>query len=788
MSNNTNSSTITSTTSSLSQFLSTLLPCVVVATVKLTIFILIRIRFRRIYEPKTFLGEKHNRVKPLPTSRFGWLLALFRMPKEDLIRVESLDAYFFIRYIYFHGLFFLASFVILASILFPIYIVDGKGKSYNKTGLDLITFGNISPSHSSRYGAPLVLAYVFILSYIYALYRELKIFIEKRQALLRNRVYQASSKARTILIMSIPKEYMSEEILLKMFNRFPGGVKAIWLNRNVDALQNLVDKRQKLISKIELVLCKYVRKSLKKGVDRVERPTVRIGCFGTKVDALDHYKNQIAELNSQIENCQNEIGNSKPNNSAFIQFHDSIAAHMVMQCSLGSIPFAITNRYIDIKSENIIWSNIKLSDHNRRIRTVLVIIVIIALIVFWTIPVSFVGFVSNLNYLTDKLKFLQFTYNLPRTIFGIITGLSASVLLVLLLIIVPVILRFLGRCSGIPTRDSLERFVQTWFFAFQVIQVFLIVTISSSIASVVTLIIQKPTRAAAILAANVPTASNFFLCFIALKCLIIGSILISQLGTLLAFHLLGKVVDNTPRKKSKRYFTLTKFKWGSIYPVFTNYVVITLVYSIIAPLILIVSGITFMFYYVAYVYRLFYVSEFQYDTGGLSFPRAIHQSFTGVYLMEVMLAGLFFAAEDETGAQSAIPEGVLMIILLICTIIIHLTIGSAFDKLTEYLPIDSEEFSQLQTSSVKHIETICENTDREAYLHPCITARKPIVWFPNDRLGLTAGEIQRTQSSGLNIDISMQNAYFTGKNKIEVTSQSPDYIELNDIDTISTRL
>ena len=797
MANDTDQSVEDTPGTSLSKYFTTLIFATVISMIVLTIFSVIRTKYRRIYEPKTFLGKENQRVEPLSRPLFYWIFKLFQLPKEDLIRVLGLDAYFFIHYIYVHAVFFLIFFIFLSIILFPIYAVNGKGKHYNRTGLDLLTFGNILPSNSSRYAAPLVLAYIFISAYLYLLYSEMKIYVVKRQILLRNPVYQASSNARTILIMSIPKAYMSENVLFKMFNRLPGGVKSIWLNRNVDALQKLVEKRDKFIENFETIYCKYAKKSLEKGLNQVQRPTIKIDskpiiyccCRSSrKLDAIDYYKRTISQLNTEIDHGKTQIEECELSNSAFIQFRHPSAAHMAMQCLAGSIPFSMTTRYMNVKLENIIWPNVNLSPRTRNIRRLIAICISVLLILFWSIPVSFVGLVTNVDYLTNKLPSLRFIYNLPNALLGLITGVFPVVLLVIVMALPQVLLKLLAKFSGIPTFEGVERYVQRWFFAFQVIQVFLIVTISSSFASVVTQIINHPTLAATILAMNVPTASNFFLCFIALKTIVVDSFLILQVGQLVSFNLIGKLFDNTPRKIWKRYFTFNELHWGNTYPIFTNYVVITLVYSIIAPLILLVTGLAFIFSYVAYIYRLFYVSEFQYDTGGLSFPRAIHQSFTGVYLMEIMLAGLFFAAEDETGAQSAIPEGVLMIILLICTIIIHLTIGSAFDKLTEYLPIDSEEFSQLQTSSVKHIETICENTDREAYLHPCITARKPIVWFPNDRLGLTAGEIQRTQSSGLNIDISMEGAKFNEKNRIEISDLPPKHNESNEINDVLTRI
>ena len=51
---------------SLSQFLTTLTVSGVIAAIEITIFILIRRKFKRIYEPKTYLGEETNLVQPLP--------------------------------------------------------------------------------------------------------------------------------------------------------------------------------------------------------------------------------------------------------------------------------------------------------------------------------------------------------------------------------------------------------------------------------------------------------------------------------------------------------------------------------------------------------------------------------------------------------------------------------------------------------------------------------------------------------------------------------------------------
>ena len=848
MASNTTSATQNSQGASLSQFFTTLAVSAAVAVLEITVFAIIRRTFKRIYEPKTYLGDEKRRVEPLPTSFCGWLPRLLKMPQEDLIRTSGLDAYFFARYLYVHAFFFLSSFVLLAIILFPIYIVDGKGESNGKTGLDLLTFGNISPRHSSRYGAPLVFAYVFIGAFLYILYSEMKAFIEKRQMFLRSPMYQSRASATTILVTAIPKAYMSHDVLFRIFNQFPGGVKHIWLNRNLEDLPDKADERTKLVQKLETVECKLIKSALKienkrqkKGsqkahlavveenvmdryIPQKKRPTMRIGsipllsslCFGKKVDAITYCTERISQLNTEIEEAKENEDSYEVLNSAFIQFNEQIAAHMAVQCVAASIPLTMTPRYIDVKPNSIIWSNLKLGFYEQKLRHLATLSATIVLIVFWAIPVSFVGFLSNLTYLTDKLTFLRFIYNLPKVLLGLITGLLPTVLLAILMALLPVVLRLFAKLSGIPTTDAIDRHVQASYFVFQVVHVFLVVTISSSIASVITKIIQSPTAATTILAGNIPTASNFFFSFLALHGLSIAANIFLQLVTLILFHLLGKLLDNTPRKKWKRYYTLTTLTWGIVFPVFTNFVVITLVYSIIAPLILLIAGLAFILFYIAYTYRMFYVLDFPNDAGGLSFSRAIYQSFAGIYLMEIMLAGLFFLARNESDSQAATAEGVLMCVLIAITIAIQWTMSSTFDPLTYYLPVDAQEFAQVEmptpgklerakaivrvlkvpgaisgSSTVININNTMidsySNTTRSAYMHPAMRDPTPIVWLPKDKLGIAEDEVQRTLASGLNLHMSISGAQFNEKFKIKIDSPPPDHRDMADEDNSVTR-
>lgn len=63
------------------------------------------------------------------------------------------------------------------------------------------------------------------------------------------------------------------------------------------------------------------------------------------------------------------------------------------------------------------------------------------MIIFWAIPVAFVGTISNINYLTNKVHFLHFILDIPPVILGVVTGLLPTIMLAVLMALLPIILR-----------------------------------------------------------------------------------------------------------------------------------------------------------------------------------------------------------------------------------------------------------------------------------------------------------------------------------------------------------
>jgi calcium permeable stress-gated cation channel len=162
-----------------------------------------------------------------------------------------------------------------------------------------------------------------------------------------------------------------------------------------------------------------------------------------QVDTIEWSRTELARLNPDIVSKQESHTENKELNSAFITFTTLSAAHKAAQIKIpgkGYLPFKLS-RTLAPKPAEIIWGNMRISYPERIGRFAATTGFVTTLIIFWAIPVAFVGSISNINYLTDKVTFLKFILSIPKPILGVVTGLLPSVMLAVLMALLPIILR-----------------------------------------------------------------------------------------------------------------------------------------------------------------------------------------------------------------------------------------------------------------------------------------------------------------------------------------------------------
>jgi len=115
----------------------------------------------------------------------------------------------------------------------------------------------------------------------------------------------------------------------------------------------------------------------------------------------------------------------------------------------------------------------------------------------------------------------------------------------------------------------IELFVQNAYFAFQVVQVFLVTTITSAASGAVTDIIKDPLSVKDLLSKNLPKSSNFYISYILMQCLAAGAGSMVHVIEIVRHHIMSKRLDS-PRMMFNVWHRVRRIHWGGIFPVFTN--------------------------------------------------------------------------------------------------------------------------------------------------------------------------------------------------------------------------
>ncbi len=677
--------------------------------------------------------------------------------------------------------------------------------------------------------------------------REHIFYINLRQAFLLSPIYANRISSRTVLFTSVPSAYLDEHKLRKVFG---DAVKYIWITRETESVDEKVEERDKHAFKLEAAETKLIKNAIKarnkanKGksgdadvrddtgdaeqgsiaarwLTPKQRPTHKLGKFGLigrKVDSIDYCREQLLKLIPEADAAQAayRAGENPAVNAVFIEFHRQSDAQSAFQTLSHHQALHMSPRYIGMSPEEIVWKSLKISWWQKVIRRYAVMGFISALILFWAIPVAVVGIISNVPQLAT-LSWLTWINDIPSVILGVVSGLLPSVLLSVLMSLVPIIMRLCAKLAGEPTLSRVELFTQNAYFAFQVIQVFLVVTIGSSAAAVAKNIADDPSSVTSLLSQKLPLASNFYISYFILQGLTLSSGVISQVVGFVIFTILYKFLTSTPRSMYNKWTQLSAISWGSVLPVYSNIIVIGITYSMISPLILGFSTIAIYFFYLAYRYNILFVTDAKIDTKGLIYPRALQHLTTGVYLAWICLIGLFAIA-------TSIGPLIIAIIGLVMTVLFHVAMNSALGPLLYNLPrsLEAEEESLIPDQNVNqgqdpnpadgekidvdnqkalpmpppahpkpnmltkffkpHIyadyatlrrlvphdlvdpnSLYNEETEREAYFPPTVKSNTPLLWIPRDNLGISAQECSDTRKF---IPITDEGATIDDKAKI----------------------
>jgi hypothetical protein len=485
-------------------------------------------------------------------------------------QLESLDQYFFRRYLRALLAIFLPLALTVTPILIPLNFYQGKGVIRGVRGLDLLGWSNVGLDHSDRYWAHVLLSVLITAHVCWVIRREVEHYVTVRHS-------SEATNLRTVLIGSIPTDWLTSHALITQLGCFPGGVEAVAFNRDHDILSRRMEKLVKLAGLLELAHIRMVQQDLRGTTYRtaVSHSLFSVmGLISQPESSTNHsskfafYHSEIERLSCEIEELMRATASRKPLSSAFVTFHTTQAAYMACQTTLYHRAGYMTPSVLPISPNDVLWDNINMSWRERTLRTLISNSMIALVTLMCVIPVAFAGLLSQLIYLAQAFTWLDWLNHLSEWVLGSMQGLLPPLVVSILLRCFSSSLGYLLQKQGILLRSTISLKLQDYYFFFLFTQVTLVVTLSAGLTTVVQEIsVGMPISLT--LAKNLPKASNYFLAYTLLQTLAIGANALLRLDKLLGTVILSRLFDRTVSDLLRRH-RIGNVEWGLLVPFYTN--------------------------------------------------------------------------------------------------------------------------------------------------------------------------------------------------------------------------
>lgn len=396
---------------------------------------------------------------------WDWLHTMRNVPDKFMLYHLSLDSYLFLRFLRTLIFICIVGVAITWPILAPInWFGGGKAKELNRISISNVKKPNLLYAHA-------IVAWVFFSFVMFTVARERLWLIGLRQAWNLSKTNAKRLSSRTVLYLAAPTAALDKSNMQRFFGN---DAVRIWPATKSGKLQSLVDARNSAVEDLEsaemtliLNIDKEIRKNqnknikydnLPKQMKKSLRPTHKATTpvVGKEVDSIDYYRNQIKEKETEIAKARESNENVETSSGAaavFVEFRSQVAAQRACQQLASSDILSLTPRYTGVTPSEVIWKNLNLPPTRRISQDAVAVALVIATIIFWSIPVGIVGAISNIEYLAENIKFLAFLNKLPPSITSLLSGLIPPVLLSALARYVPKIFRCMWPFAKILPTD-----------------------------------------------------------------------------------------------------------------------------------------------------------------------------------------------------------------------------------------------------------------------------------------------------------------------------------------------
>ncbi|GLU15542.1 hypothetical protein SLE2022_320210 [Rubroshorea leprosula] len=645
----------------------------------------------------------------------NWIPESLQMPELELIDHAGLDSAVYLR-IYLLGLKIFVPITFLAwSILVPVNWTNStldnvKLTTVTSSDIDKLSISNV-PLGSNRFWTHIVLAYAFTFWTCYVLLKEYEKVASMRLHFI------ASEKRRpdqfTVLVRNVPPdpdESVSESVEHFFLVNHRDNYLTHQVVYNANKLAKLVKKMRRMQNWLDYYQLKYSRNSSRS-------PMIKIGflgCWGERVDAIDHYTSKIEKLAKEIVDEKARVRKDPKSimPAAFVSFKTRWGAAVCAQTQQSRNPTLWLTEWAP-EPRDVYWENLAIPYVHLTIRRLIMAVAFFFLTFFFMIPITFVQSLASIEGIEKAAPFLKPIIE-RGFIKSFIQGFLPGIVLKLFLIFLPTILMIMSKFEGFNSISSLERRAATRYYLFNLVNVFLgSIIAGTALDQLKTFLKQSANEYPKTIGVAIPMRATFFITYIMVDGWAGIAAEILMLKPLIIYHLKNFFLVKTEKDREEAMDPGSiGFNTGE--PQIQLYFLLGLVYAAVTPMLIPFIIIFFGFAYVVCRHQIINVYNQEYESAAAFWPDVHGRVIAALVISQICLMGLL-------ATKSAAQSTPFLIALPVLTLRFHSFCKARYEPAFVRYPLQ-EAMMKDTLDHARKPELNLKAYLQNAYIHPIFKA------------------------------------------------------------------
>lgn len=397
--------------------------------------------------------------------------------------------------------------------------------------------------------------------------------------------------------------------------------------------------------------------------------------FSKRVDTIDSLVDRLHQLEYRIYLARSRSDNSfETDSSCFVIYEDVLAANSALKdLNLARKLVEKLDKPVAKMSPNfseIVWESIGMDKSTKMKRKSLAFLCLCGLFLLWLIIQSLITTLSSLETWRGFNQTLALVIENSQVLVVVVTSFLVPALMALLNYLLPFVLRWVSFGQGLISLSIIEKSTMIKYFVFQVLLV--LVHISFSIVPSLILSLANGEKSNVSvnlfiisLLNNFVSLSTLYINFMLTGFTYFGLELVQ--GGSLALAIIHKLFSRQTPRAQQKMDDPPSTQFTTLYGFLIFIYLLGSCYSLIAPLIVPFTALSFGLAYGCMKYQLFFVYDTKIETGGSWWPKVFNLMCLSLLLFQLLTLGsiLVVASQSSTTLVNEKEIGICVLMLML---------------------------------------------------------------------------------------------------------------------------